>query len=180
VIAHLAQPATRRVFDLGLDAMWTSVREGVVDPRVASVRKTVENLPESDCDDSNVPTYDVMVALGVLAHALDTIIEDSGLAAISACTLAANYYGSYDVVLYEGSTRTRVIDPRNPPPVGPLKSRQVVLQLQLAEEAKSLPRSRAEVVQRIRASATGLASELEQSLPVYIERRFGASPPRIS
>jgi hypothetical protein len=170
VIARFGQPATLQAFNQGLDAAWKSVRDEAVDSRVLSVRAALDSLPESTCDDSNIPAHDVMIALGILVCTLDTIIEDdSTRAARSACTGAVNYYSGYDSVLARGM-KPRIIDPRNPPPPGPLELLQIQLQVRLVEDARMLSQSREEVVKQMRASATRLASELEKALPVYIER----------
>jgi hypothetical protein len=171
IIVRFAQSATRRAFEQGLDAVWKSVRDGVVDSRVVPARATLNDLQESTCDDSNIPAYEVMIALSVLAYALDTIIEDDSRHwAIDACTAAADHYSGYDNVLARGN-QARRINPRNPPPPGPLESLQIQIQVRLVEEAPRLSESREEAVEQMRAFATQLASELEKALPVYIERR---------
>ncbi len=170
VIEHLAQPVTQNTFSEGLDVVWSSVQNGVIDSRAAALQSAIRCLPESDCDDSTTSAYDVMISLGVLSYALDAIVEENATkATISACTLAANYFGGCDSILDRGK-QSRRIDPRNPPSPAFLESFQIKLQQNAINEAQKLPYSVENSIKRMHIFAIELASELEKVFPAYIDR----------
>ena len=168
IVTRFSQPITRQVFEQGLAIVWKSARNKAADSRVRSIRATIDDLPESTCVDSNAPSYEAMVALGVLAHSLDTIIKDeSASQARDACTLATNCYSGYDHVLKCGNEPLK-IDPHNPPPPGRLTSLQMQSQLRLIEAARQ---SRSGLVEEAQTIATQLSSEIANVLPVFAEKR---------
>ena len=171
VIDRFAQPATLKAFEQGLDAAWKSARSRATDRQTVPALTALGRLPESNCDDSNVPAHDVMEALSILAYALDAIIEsDSERWVKYSCTSSAGCYSGYDYVLVFGN-QTRKIDPRNPPPPGRLESLQIRSQIHLIEVMRNATELSDEVIEQVQASAALLASELDRALPVYAERR---------
>lgn len=168
IVARFAQPITRQVFDQGLDAIWQSVRDKAADARVMSIRATLENLPESACDDSNVPSYEATVALGVLAHALDAVIQDESNSRVrDACALAANCYSGYDQVIARGDEPQK-INPHNPPPPGRLELLQMQSQFRLVKGALE---SRSGLIEEAQTIAAQLASEMLSVLPIFVTKR---------
>ncbi len=171
MIERFAQPATRQAFKRGLDTAWKSAREGALDSGASAARATLDELPESMCDDSNTPMYEVMVALGVLSYALDAVNRDDSVRnAKEACFLAANHYSGYDHVLVYGN-QIRTIDPRNPPPPGRLESLQIQSQLHAIEIIRNARQLSGKIIEELQASAAQLASELDRVLPIYAQRR---------
>lgn len=169
VVARFAHPISLRAFEEGLDVSWKTVRDGVIDSRAVSVRARLNNLPESTCDDSNVPAYDVMCALSILSYTLDLITNDSWKQPmISACTAAVEYYSGYDLIVTRGG-KAQMINPSNPPPPGPFESLQIQMQLRVLYEARSLLQSRHPAVEEMQKCAIQVASKLEEALPSYTE-----------
>lgn len=173
VITRFAQPATRSEFQQGLNVAWISVHERVVDSRIEVARYSLNDLTESTSDDSNLPSYDVMIAISILAYALDVIIDDATTAqsASDACTGARDFYASCDVVLSQAGVLPIVIDPRNPPPSGRLESLQVQLQFCLIEGMRNIAQTQGDAVDQIMTSAKHLGAELDSILPAFAERR---------
>lgn len=170
VVVRFAQPATRRAFEQGIDAAWNSARDGGADSRTASARSTLADLAESACDDSNVPAYEVMRAIGALACTLDAVLDDeSGQAAIDTCANATEAYSGYDYVLAYGN-QTRRVDPQNPPPPGRLEALLIQLQLRSIERMRSANHMGGQVVGEMQDFGNQLAAELDRALPVYAER----------
>lgn len=171
LVVRFAQPATRRAFEQGLDAAWTSAHDGTPDPRAVYGRGTLDSLPETACDDSNMPAYEVMRALGALACALDAVIEDeSERPTIDACTNATEVYSGYDYVLDYGN-QPRMIDPRNPPPPGRLESLHIQSQLDSIEKMRTAGQLGDPGLEQMRAFGNQLATELDRAIPAYGERR---------
>ena len=171
VVSRFAQPVTRRAFDAGVAALWKSARDGTPDRSVGEVKASLDDLAESTCDDSNSPAYEVMVALGVLAYALNTVTETDSMAwARDACAAATNCFSGFDNVLAHGNQPQR-IDPRNPPARGPLESLQVESQLRSIRGMRNVAQFHNEEVEHVQASAAQLAFELDRVLPAYAKQR---------
>jgi hypothetical protein len=170
VVVRLGQPATRRAFEQGLEAAWNSARDGAADPRVASARSTLDDLAESACDDSNVPAYEVMRAIGALACTLDAVMDESEQPAIESCNIVIGSCGGFDHVLVYGN-QTRSIDPRNPPPPGRLEAILIQLQLRSIEAMRNAGHDGGQVVSEMQGFGNQLAAELDLALPGYAERR---------
>jgi len=170
-VARFAQKGTLHAFEEGLSAAWKSVRNGAVDPRVPTVRAGLEMLPESSCDDSNIPSYNAMVTLGILASALDSIIQkESARRVRESCTLATDYLSGYDHVFRFGN-KPRIIDPRKPPPAGALESLQIESQLGAIEKLHNIAGRPSRIVEEMRTMAARISSELAQVLPDYAKKR---------
>ena len=171
VVARFAHPATRRAFDQGLNAVWKSARDAAPDVSVVAARALLDDLAESTCDDSNVPAYEVMVALGVLAYALNAVVDaDSTCWAQDACTAATSHYSGFDNVLAQGN-QPRRIDPRNPPARARLESLQVQSQLRSITAMRNVSQVPSGIVEQMQASAAQLASELDRVVPAYAKQR---------
>ena len=174
VITRFAQSVTTAAFKDGLDVAWNSAVAGRSNPRTSNAQQVVSRLPESNCDDSHVPAFDVMAALGALAYALDAITAgDSGLCARYSCSAAASCYSGYDHALEFGN-QARKIDPRNPPPPGRLQSLQLRMQRHSIEKMRIAERLSHNSVEELRESANRVASELDRALPTYTEIRWGS------
>lgn len=171
VIARFARPATRSAFRQGLDIAWKSVRDRMIDLRVESVRAALNDLPESSVDDSNLPAYEAMIALSILAYSLDSIVDDTARSTSDACTGARDFFASCDVVLLPVGTPPIVVDPRNPPPPGPLESVQIHSQFQSIEIMCRVAPLQVEGVDEMRASARAVAEKLDSILQTFAERR---------
>lgn len=169
IATRFAQPITRQVFEQGLGTVWKSACDKAADSRVMSIRATIDDLPEATCDDSNVPSYAAMVALGVLTYSLDAIIKnESASQARDACSLATDCYGGYDYVLTFGNTPKK-IDPRNPPPPGRLASLQIQSQFRLIKVARSIDLP--DLIKESQTLAHQLSSEMESVLPMFEKKR---------
>lgn len=170
IIERFAQAATKRAVQRAVTALWQSALYCATDPDVTAARALLDSLPESDCDDSNVPAHNVMAALGVVAYALDVLAQqDSGSSTILACTEAASRYAGYDHALTHGN-QIKKIDPRSPPAPARLESLQIDSQCKWAECLRNVALSR-RTIEQMRAAATTLARELDDALTIYAARR---------
>jgi hypothetical protein len=171
VIARFSRLATLQLFEEGLSAVWESARDGLANSRIVPIRAALEGLPESMCDDSTLKTYEVIVSMGVLAYALDSITKnDFASRARDACALAANCYSGYDHVFSHGN-RPLKIDPRNPPQPGRLESLQIRAQLRLIERARRIGQTGDGLIEEAQTLATQLACEMSSVLPEVAEKR---------
>jgi hypothetical protein len=171
IVNRFAKPRTRRVFDEGLRAVWRSVSEQQADVQACDVRAELDTLPESECDDSNTPEYDVMVAIGVLAYALDALVKEDWLGSVKyACSLAAQYYSGIDYVIAHG-TKPQRTNPNNPMPLGPLESRLRHSQRESIRIIGVSARLTNQIIDRVRVLSSQVASDLEGALSMYVEQR---------
>jgi len=171
VIARFAQPDTQRAFEQGLDCAWKSVRNESLDSRALAARATLNDLHESTCDDSNIPAYEVMIVLSILAYTLDSILEnDSARCVTDACTAATDQYSGYDYVLTTGN-QARKIDPCNPPPPGRLESLLIQTQFRSIQVTRSIGKPQSDLVEEMQTLAKQLATEIERVLPTIAEKR---------
>lgn len=171
VITRFAQPSSRQAFKQGLDSAWRSAEQKALDSRALETRATLSDLPESKCDDSNMPAYEVMIALSVLAYTLYAMIEDNSAHwVVDACTAAADHYSGYDTVLASGN-RPRRIDPRNPPPPGRFQTLQIQAQIRSIEIMQNIGGTNSEAIEQVHALAVQLSSESEGILGAVAEKR---------
>lgn len=172
IIERFAQEETRRVYQRGLEVLWKSTLNCAVDSDAAGLRSALDSLPESSVDDSNSPSFKAMIAVSLLAYALDVLTgEDSARPAIDACTGASELYGSLDTLLTTPGTRPVVIDPRNPPSTGRLELHQVQSQFRSIEAARTARQSRSSLIEDLQRTANQLASEIKTVLPLVAEKR---------
>ena len=171
VVVQFGQLRTQEAFEDGLLAVWESISDGAPTPNVALARPVLDNLSESSTDDSSVPAFDVMIAISVLAYALDAIIEDDWVGpTTNACNAAKSQYSGYDYVLTYGD-ETRIVDPQNLPPPGRLESFLIESQFLCLEELRRASGLPQDVLAKLRRIADNLAFELNQSVRTYAKRR---------
>jgi hypothetical protein len=170
VVTRFAQPITQRTFTQGIEAAWNSVRVGSADSHVAALRRTLDNLSEATCDDSNVPGYEVMRAIGALAGTLDAIMDESGQPAMETCDIVTGSFSGFDHVMAYGN-QARHIDPLNPPPPGRLEAMRLQGQQRAIETMRTANHVGGQLVNALQDIGNQLTVEIELVLPVYAQRR---------
>src|SRR5215470_14670523 len=76
LVRRLGTTVTKERFEQYLSRVWEAARERAGGADIVEARAAVEELSESSTDDSHRPAYYVMRAIGVLASALETIINE--------------------------------------------------------------------------------------------------------
>jgi hypothetical protein len=171
IVNRFSKLTTQQMFEQGLSAVRKFAHEGSTDSDAVKLRAALDGLPESACDDSEVPAFEVTVVLGVLGYALDAIIKDDSAKSVrDACALAANCYSGYDHVVAHGN-KPLIIDPQNPPAPGRLESIQIQSQFRLIEVARSSKKNKDGLIEEAKILATKLASEISSVLPIYCQKR---------
>jgi hypothetical protein len=87
-VLHFAETITQQTYDELAKIFWRTVeaRENVVDAKPIFDR--IMDLPERQLDDSNLLSFDVTNALGVLFYTAECIASDTSALAIKAATAA--------------------------------------------------------------------------------------------
>jgi hypothetical protein len=170
IVVRFAEPITRLTFEQGLNEVWDSVQTKGIDSQVVFLRNKLEDLPESECDDSHLPSYYVMCTIAILAYTLDSLIEDESYqSTIDACTNANGELSGYDHILIYGD-EILSIDPKNPPPPERLESLLIQLQVRSIEDMQNAAQLNSQIVNQIRNYGNQMAVELDRVLPSFIER----------
>jgi len=126
--------------------------------------------PESAAESSAERGYYAMGPITILAAVLRSLAGDR-MADIGqrACAQALNMLADVDFTLQQEDERPRIIDPRQPPAVGPLERDEIAAQrdsIVLLREA----RSAAEAVTTLRSRAEQDAVSLAASMPQFLAR----------
>jgi hypothetical protein len=172
VFRAFCQPDSRGVLEAGLRAVWAAAQGDGGQRDVEQAAAAVAALPEADEDDSNLPTYQAMKALSVLAYALETATDGGPEEAAEwASGAALDIRAEMDFILRHGADEAVVIDPANPPPAGELESAEVSAQRESLRPIAAEDRPNQSLVASIRRLSEDMAAQLERVLPEFARRR---------
>jgi hypothetical protein len=162
---------TVTLYQQGLDASWVGIGDG--DFRAEQGQRLAAELesgPESEAESSAERGYYGMGPITILAPVLRSLAGDQTVdIGQRACAQALNMLADVDYTLQPSDERPRIIDPRQPPAVGPLEQDEIAAQrdsIALLREAGSA----AEAVTTLRSRAEEDAVRLAASMPQFLAR----------
>src|SRR6478752_3048597 len=139
-----------------LDRLWVELSSGGA--ALGPLRDRIEGLGEAKYRDPEGKRYLASAALGVLATALEVALGRAGR--IDVVDEASGLFSEFDG-LGQGP---QIIDPRNPPPPGPMEEAELARIRFDAEEIQAAV-DRDEELEGLRMRSVGQAMDLAQILP---------------
>ncbi len=159
VFRILASRSSVVVFNDILERVWMSTIDGAP----LRVSKKLRRLPEARAEDSKFPEYYAMQALSVLNDGVDAIESDARAAARSACEGALNLISNVDWRLNPPG-EYRVVNPRHPPPPGPLESQELLSQQETLTQLGSAHELDDTILRSIRGHSSHQHDRLESAV----------------
>jgi hypothetical protein len=143
-----------------LNELWTAAAGGSWNS-IDHLQNRIDSLPEAHVDDPVGRRYLAASVLDMLGKAVDTLAP--GAHALDYQDASSGLFGEFD----DFDAGPRRIDPRNPPPPGPMESAEIARQ-RSDDELTSRDGAREDIVAELRNRAESEAQALGEKLPTIV------------
>jgi hypothetical protein len=150
-------------YENGLSVLWSVLVSDGDTAQAAEAAEALGALPEAQVDDSHDPEYFAMLALSVLAYALEASRAEGPEPAEWASGALLNLTADIDQIIARG-TAAEVIDPRNPPPPREFEAQDAAFQTETIRTLQSDPALPRALIAALRAAARRAALDLEPAV----------------